>query len=45
MAGTPKNFGGRALIAIATPNYKDLGKRLAATEAARLALLKILKQS
>lgn len=36
---SPKNFGGRALIIIAVPNYKKLAENLRATEEARITLL------
>ncbi|MDI1320995.1 MAG: hypothetical protein PSW75_12495 [bacterium] len=42
---SPKNLGGRAIIAIAVPNYERMGQRLEATEKSRLALLAALSKS
>ena len=42
-SGSPKNFGGRVLIMIAIPNYKQMGENLRSGEAARVRLLAELK--
>ena len=43
-SGSPKNFGGRALVLIAVPNYEKLGESLRNGEAARLGLLAELRK-
>ncbi|HKB58087.1 MAG TPA: hypothetical protein VKC51_10900 [Lacunisphaera sp.] len=42
---SPKNFGGRVLIMIATPNYRQVGENLRNGEAARFKLLEALKKN
>lgn len=42
-AYTPKNFGGRALVLLAWPNYVSLAERQRSVEQRRLALLEALR--